>query len=138
MSTPSLRGRQTAGMGFDLNSVVDARRGEVFTAGWVSPDGRRRSVIPPQVVAPDRLAEVLHGLGRPLAVGDGALKWRVTLEHAGASVPDEDSELHRVSAAAHCRLAREAPEAAPEEVLPDYLRLPDAEIARRAALPDGS
>ena len=42
-------------------------------------------------------------------------------------------QLHRVSAIAHCRLALGMRGEPPDQVHPDYLRLPDAEINRRAA-----
>ena len=68
-----------------------------------------------------------------LAVGDGAVEFRGVLEHSGASVPDGDSSLHRVSAINHCRLAASAAAGRPDEIRPEYLRLPDAEQTRRAA-----
>jgi hypothetical protein len=48
-------------------------------------------------------------------------------------VPDDSSELHRVTATNHCRLAGRLPAGSPDEIRPEYLRLADAEIARRAA-----
>jgi tRNA threonylcarbamoyladenosine biosynthesis protein TsaB len=68
-----------------------------------------------------------------LAIGEGAVEFRVALERSGALVPDDESELHSVSAINHCRLAGGLRAGAPDEVRPEYLRLPDAEIARRAA-----
>jgi hypothetical protein len=38
-----------------------------------------------------------------------------------------------VTAINHCRLARHLRAEAPEQVAPHYMRLPDAELARRAA-----
>ena len=116
-------------------AVLDARRGEVFAATWVREgegEGGRRPVEPPRVLRPEAVEELLAGLPAPLAVGDGAVEWRPVLERAGAAVPPRESALHRVSAVPHCRLAREAPDTGPGDVLPEYLRLPDAEIARRA------
>ena len=72
--------------------------------------------------------------GRPwLAVGDGAVEFREALEHAGARIPEPDSQLHRVSAVEHCRLALALAPEAPEGIQPEYLRLPDAEINLRTA-----
>jgi hypothetical protein len=48
-------------------------------------------------------------------------------------VPEGNSALHRVTAVNHCRIARHLEAANPDDVHPQYLRLPDAEIARRAA-----
>jgi tRNA threonylcarbamoyladenosine biosynthesis protein TsaB len=119
-------------------AVLDARRGEAFAAAYsTQPDGDRRQLAAPQVLTPEALAALAAGLPDPLAVGDGAVEFTGVLERAGATVAPVQSALHRVSAVAHCRLAREAPLARPADVLPEYLRLPDAELARRART-DGS
>jgi tRNA threonylcarbamoyladenosine biosynthesis protein TsaB len=111
-------------------AVLDARRGEVFAAVWRAPD---EPVLPPAALAPAKLAKAIEKLDEPvLAIGPGAIEFRQVLERAGASIPDDSSELHRVTAINHCRLARELPAGPPDKVLPEYLRLPDAEIALRA------
>lgn len=102
-------------------AVLDARRGEAFAAAWAGDE----ELLAPVTVAP----EGLGALGGPgvLAVGDGALRFRPELEGAGTAVPPDGSPLHRVSAAAVCRLALGAGAAVPlDAVLPDYLRQPDA------------
>jgi hypothetical protein len=71
-----------------------------------------------------------------LAVGDGAIEFRSVLERSGAQIPKARSDLHRVTAINHCRLAVGLPESLPDQIVPDYLRLPDAEIARRTAHPE--
>jgi tRNA threonylcarbamoyladenosine biosynthesis protein TsaB len=117
-------------------AVLDARRGEAFAAGWRLADlgACASSVIAPSALAPEALAEAPGGLGaRVLAVGEGAVEFRLILESSGAIVPEDDSELHRVTASAHCRIARHLSPVDPDQVHPEYLRLPDAEIARRAA-----
>ena len=117
-------------------AVLDARRGEVFAASWERHDGDPAAARPcsaPVAIAPERLAAELARLGRGvLAIGDGAIEFRQALERSGAVVPEDGSELHRVSAINHCRLAVSVAVPAPVEVRPAYLRLPDAEIARRA------
>lgn len=124
-------------------AVLDARRGEVFAAAWMSegkpsPTGLGELVLAPSALSPERLAELVPGLAdNPLAVGDGALAFRAILERAGAVIPPEASKLHRVTAINHCRLAHDARGVAPDQVHPEYLRLPDAELARRAAAQDG-
>jgi tRNA threonylcarbamoyladenosine biosynthesis protein TsaB len=119
-----------------LLAVLDARRSEVFTAGWrpgeVGLTGAE-PVLAPRALAPDALAEMLAGSGeRWLAVGDGALAYRAALERGGARVPADDSPLHRVSAADICRLALTVEPRVPDDVHPDYLREPDAERRRSA------
>lgn len=93
--------------------VIDARRGEVFTL-----IGRE-----PRCLAPADL-EVEAGL---TYVGDGAARYRATIESAGGIVPPDRSELHVAQARFHARLARDAGPA--ELVEPVYLRVPDAERA---------
>lgn len=118
-------------------AVIDARRGEAFSAVWRLTDlGDPHGVplIEAAAYPPQLLAELLGGLGQTvLALGDGAVEFRSVLERSGAVIPDVDSELHRVTAVNHCRLARVLEPVPPDQVQPHYLRLPDAEIARRAA-----
>ncbi len=114
-------------------AVIDARRGEVFAAGWPLGEREQTPVLAPQALRPEQLERIVAGDGRRwLAVGDGALECGKVLERSGVLIPDQDSDLHRVSAVNHCRLATGRLERAPDEVGPDYLRLPDAEIARRS------
>ena len=73
------------------------------------------------------------GTHRPwLAVGDGAVRFREQLVQAGVTVPEPLSPVHRVSAITVCRLGTRAEPAQRTEVVPDYLRRPDAEEALRA------
>jgi tRNA threonylcarbamoyladenosine biosynthesis protein TsaB len=105
-------------------AVVDARRGEVFAAGWRGGE----EVIAPAALPPEALAGALGALdGSSLAVGDGAIRFRATLEPAGAAIPPDGDPLHRVAARQVCRLGAEARAAEPEAVRPNYLRLPDAQ-----------
>jgi tRNA threonylcarbamoyladenosine biosynthesis protein TsaB len=112
-------------------AVIDARRGEVFAAAWSSD---RQPLLEPCAIAPEALAERLASLGcKVLAVGDGAVDFRGVLERSGALVASELSDINRVTAINHCRLADGRPPSPPDQLQPEYLRLPDAEIARRAA-----
>jgi tRNA threonylcarbamoyladenosine biosynthesis protein TsaB len=113
--------------------VLDARRGEVFVAAW--RDGRM--VLVPRAVTPERVAELAQEGGAWkrrvwLAVGDGAVRFRSVLEPVGVSIPSDRSPLHRVSGQVLVRLGAEAEPVERTSVLPEYLRLPDAEIALRA------
>ena len=102
-------------------AVVDARRGEVFAAGW----RRAEQVLAPRAVAPSRLAAL--GVSGWLAVGDGALRFREDLQDAGCEVPEAPSSQHVVDAEMVCEIALRAPRGTPLElVVPDYLRKPDA------------
>lgn len=115
-------------------ALLDARRGEAFAAVWRSEELRGEPLIAPSAFTPEALAERLARLGLPvLALGEGAIEFRHVLENSGAFVPDDEAQLHRVTATGHCWIARHLPPAAPDQISPHYLRLPDAEIARRAA-----
>jgi tRNA threonylcarbamoyladenosine biosynthesis protein TsaB len=95
--------------------VIDAKRREVF----VLLDGGPRALAP---------AELTLEPGT-VCVGDGAVRYRELLEAHGAEVPPDGSELHLPWARHHAALARDF--RAAEEIEPVYLRLPDAERARR-------
>ncbi len=114
-------------------AVIDARRGEAFAAGWASGTDPVADppALAPGVLPPDRLALAASRLGSStLAAGDGAVKFRNALESVGVVVPPDGSSLHRVTAREHCRLAVAAEPGPPDAVLPQYLRLPDAELTR--------
>jgi tRNA threonylcarbamoyladenosine biosynthesis protein TsaB len=114
-------------------AVLDARRGEVFAAGWADPGAPDTPLIAPAAVAPEQLAATLAETGqRWLAIGDGAVAFRQVFERSGARVPDDEAALHRVSALSHCRLATGLRPQNPNDVRPEYLRLPDAELTLRA------
>lgn len=118
-----------------LLAVLDARRGEAFAAAWRADqvaDVAATPLLAPAALTPEALVAAVAELpGAPLGVGDGALKFRDQLEAAGVTVPADDSPSHRVDAAAHCRLGAAMEPVARDEVLPAYLRLPDAELAAR-------
>jgi tRNA threonylcarbamoyladenosine biosynthesis protein TsaB len=110
-------------------AVLDARRGEAFASGWAGG----REVAAPAALAPEALGALRPPGASPwTAVGDGAVRFRPVLEGAGSTVPPDGDPVHRVSAAALCRLAAAVPHGSPPgAVVPRYLRLPDAEIAHR-------
>ena len=104
-------------------AVLDARRGEAFIGLY--RDGEE--LLAPRVCGPAELAALaLRGGPETLAIGDGALRFRELIERAGVHVAAAESHLHRVSAAAICRLAAEGKVTS---AVPAYLRLADAELA---------
>jgi tRNA threonylcarbamoyladenosine biosynthesis protein TsaB len=104
--------------------VIDAKRGEVFAALY-TPGGERH--WGPLALRPEELAERATADGAtPLAAGDGSVRFRRVLEAAGIRVAPDDSGSHVVRALHVCRLAAGVPGVAPQAVLPDYLRAPDA------------
>lgn len=128
-------GAEAAGGAPATLAVLDARRGEAFAAAWgaeAAAEPGAEPLLAPAALAPEALAAAVARLpAGTLAVGDGAVRFRDVLEAAGAVVPEDGSAAHRVDAAVHARLATGMEPAAPETVLPAYLRLPDAELALR-------
>ena len=113
----------------DVLAVLDARRREVFAQRFAS-DGARGGIL---CAAPGELAarlstERASPKERPLLVGDGAVRYREALSGLGR-IPADASPLHRVSAAGHVLSADLAPVPA-REVVPLYVREPDAEVRR--------
>jgi tRNA threonylcarbamoyladenosine biosynthesis protein TsaB len=105
-------------------AVIDARRGEVFAALYEGDE----QVWEPFAAAPEALAERLReAVVRPFAAGDGTVRFRDVLEAAGAEIPPDDSRAHVVRGIAVCKLAEAVDPVPVEAVLPDYLRLPDAQ-----------
>ena len=88
--------------------IVDARRGEAF----VLVDGA------PRTAAPGELAALAAGR---TAIGDGALLYADHLEDVAA-----DPALHHVRGVALCALAEAAAPIGRDQLLPDYVRDPDA------------
>ncbi len=135
----ALRAAAPAGGTEAVAAVIDARRRELFAAVWPAAtvaDPLAEPLLAPAVWAPAALGEALSALQVSIqAVGDGAVPSRELLEQCGAVVPPDTSELHRVSAVGHCRLAAAMVSGAAGEVSPAYLRLPDAEINRRLSSP---
>ena len=104
----------------DVLAVLDARRGQIFA--------RRYSEVGPSTgIYCLRLEELLVE-GEPLVVGDGAVRYRGDLSTRGL-IPSEDSPLHKVTAVGHIMSADLTP-VGPEELVPIYVREPDAEVRR--------
>jgi len=129
-------------------AVIDARRGEAFAAAYSPSDiGAAGELSFARALRPEDLPGVVEqaegsGGGRRgkrwLAVGDGAVRFRGCLEIAGVAVAADSSPLHLVDAEAICDLGvRAEPVARYEQILPDYGRRPDAEIARDVAAARG-
>jgi tRNA threonylcarbamoyladenosine biosynthesis protein TsaB len=93
--------------------VIDARRREVFVPG-------------PRAVAPDDL-ELEPGTR---CIGSGAVRYRAVLEEKGAVVPPDEDPVHVPHARLHAALVRDFGVA--EDVLPVYVRAPDAKVRNAA------
>jgi tRNA threonylcarbamoyladenosine biosynthesis protein TsaB len=108
-------------------AVIDAKRNEVF-ASLVEDSV---ATWEPSVGAPSELAERVRSANlSPLAIGDGAVRFRGELEASGAHVPPDDDGVHRVGARHLCLIAEGAEPSPLAEIKPTYLRRPDAELWR--------
>ena len=115
-------------------AVVDARRGEVFSATYNAVPGGVMRVSEYSVSSPDHLAADLEAVPDDvLAVGDGAILYREMLRSVGARVEFASPGVAHPDAASLVELA--VPRFLREEhdqvfdVVPMYLRKSDAEIA---------
>ncbi len=104
----------------DVFAVLDARRGQVFARRF-SDAGPTTGIY---CVRPEELSVV----GEPVLVGDGAKRYRRDLSKLG-HIPSDGSPLHRVTAAGHVVSAHLTP-VSPEDLVPIYVREPDAEVRR--------
>jgi tRNA threonylcarbamoyladenosine biosynthesis protein TsaB len=112
--------------------VIDARRGEVYTAAYRQVPGGVQRVRDPQVISPDELAgELLAGRDDVIVVGDGAIRYADVLR------ADSQIEVATVGSAhpSVCSLVELAqPKALREQFVQPwelevmYLRKSDAEI----------
>lgn len=108
----------------DILAVLDAKRRQVFAQRFAG-DAPCGGVF---CVAPEELSSRLPVENAPLVVGDGAVRYREALSGLG-HIPPDGSPLHRVTAAGHVLSADLTP-VSPEEVVPLYVREPDAEARR--------
>ena len=104
----------------DVLAVLDARRGQVFARRF-SEAGPTTDIY---CVRPEELAVE----GSPFVVGDGAVRYREALSGLGR-IPPDGSPLHRVSAVGHI-ISTDLTPVSPEELVPIYVREPDAEVRR--------
>ena len=104
----------------DVLAVLDARRGQVFA--------RRFSEAGPTTGIHCLRPEELSIEGEPLVVGDGAVRYRGALSGLGR-IPPEGSPLHRVTAVGHV-ISGDLTPVSPDELVPIYVREPDAEVRR--------
>jgi tRNA threonylcarbamoyladenosine biosynthesis protein TsaB len=101
-------------------AVLDAKRGQIFA--------RRYSKVGPTTGIYCLRPEELSVEGGPFVVGDGAVRYREDLSRLGR-IPSDGSPLHRVTAVGHV-ISADLTLVSPEELVPIYVREPDAEIRR--------
>lgn len=108
-----------AGSGGAVVAAIDARRGELFVRRY-GADGAPED--DPRAVSPGDLE-----VAGATIVGDGAIRWREEFEARGAEIPADGDTRHRIASAG---LLAAAVAAEPGELVPLYLREPDAEPGR--------
>ncbi len=104
----------------DVLAVLDARRGQVFAQRF-SEGGPTAGI---SCLEPKELSSE----GEPLVVGDGAVRYHEALAGLGR-IPPDGSPLHRVTAVGHL-LSGDLARVPAEELVPIYVRKPDAELRR--------
>lgn len=100
--------------------VIDARRDEYYF----------RIAGVDLLAGPDEAAARIAEAGLP-AIGDGALKLRERLEELGASVLAADEPAHVIAGAAMLDQLSTGEPVAANEVVPNYIREPDAKVSTR-------
>lgn len=133
LSSLELLALNARGSAIPVCAMLDARRGEVYSAVYRFADGMD-PVQPEMAVSP---AELLDGLeGEPLFIGDGALRYQdLIIERFGGNARFAEEHLHRPKASAGAAMVLTRLQAgqtvSPLDLAPCYLRLPEAEINRR-------
>ncbi len=106
----------------EVLAVIDARRKQVFVRAYSSGGSAPGEIL---CLRPE---DPSLGETDAILVGDGAVRYREILSGVGR-IPPDDSPLHRVSAAGLVMAADLTPVGV-EEVVPIYVREPDAEVRR--------
>lgn len=118
-STLSALAAPALGVSSEVLAVLDAKRGQVFAQLFSGGAAGEIFCSKPEDVTVE---------GSPLVVGDGVVRYREALAEAGV-IPPDDSPLHRVTAAGHVLVA-DLTAVEPEDLVPLYVREPDAEVRR--------
>lgn len=132
LSSLELLVMNASGSAIPVCAMYDARKGEVYAAVY-DCSGIVKSVIPEMVVHPAALIEKITT--RTLFIGDGAVRYRDLIEQKlGGLALFADPEMNKPKASSGVMLAlgglASGKALQPAALLPRYLRLPEAEIAR--------
>jgi tRNA threonylcarbamoyladenosine biosynthesis protein TsaB len=109
-------------------ALIDARRAEVFAALY---DANGALIWEPSVTSPEDLGQRLAERPvAPLAAGDGSLRFRKELEAVNVEILPGTDPAHRIAARHLCAAATGAEPVPLADIVPVYLRRPDADIWR--------
>lgn len=126
-----------AGSGVLACPLLNARRGEVYAALFNCTGGRAVRLWGPLAAGPERLARELFPLGKPvLLLGEGAQAFAAEFKRVLgelARFAPASASFPRGAAVAELGLLilEEGGGTAPEDLRPEYVRLPEAEILWR-------
>ena len=118
--------------------VIDAKRDEVFSCVYQpaqdKDDTVLKSLSDPTVLAPVDVAKSLGDIGvsSVVAAGGGAVRYRAELQGTGIEVLGDEDAAHIPIGRNICKLAARNESISLEDIAPNYLRLPDAELTLRA------
>ncbi len=125
--------RQLPGVSVSIHVLIDARKGQVYRGMFRWAEDRLVSLAEPAVLSPEAAAAEMRGAA--MLVGDGARLHRERLaRRVGARFRVAPPGVHTLRASTAARMAREKIAAGascdPAELVPQYLRPSDAELAR--------
>lgn len=112
-------------------AVNDARRSELYCAVY-GPDGA--ALVPDRVCPAGEILEIVRQLaadGAVVAVGDATAELSEQLVELGVDVPGPDDRRHVVRASSVAQLAKSAQAVPVNDVVPNYIRPPDAKQSSR-------
>ena len=110
--------------------MIDARRGEVYTAHYVTDNGTVDKISDEKAMSPRKVVQAITG--PCLFIGSGAVAYRdVILEFANKSSRFTDNELNHLKASTVARMGiqklRARDFSGDESLVPNYIRRSDAE-----------
>jgi len=114
-----------------LYALLDARKGEVYAAGFRFRNGLLQAETPERAIAPEELCREVRE--ETLFVGEGALRYRTLFEELlSSNAVFVEGGLNQLSAASIAEIGYAALQAGrtltPAELVPRYLRRSEAEL----------
>ncbi len=118
-----------------LCPVMDARRAQVYNALFSSDGQCLTRLTPDRAISLEELKKELENAEKPIfLVGDGSRLCYNTLDHESLVFPPAHLELQRASGVAMAAAAQAGTTVSPEDLVPNYLRLSQAERERLSRL----
>ena len=119
--------------------VMDARREQVYTACFEYEDDALKRLTPDRAISVNDLADEAVRSGKPyILLGDGTQLACSAFTEAGAAFTPAPTLLRLQNAWGVAMASLEAPKVSPDELVPNYLRVSQAERERAARLRENS